>query len=168
MKFSVCLLTILTALSLAPLAHAEELLFDDACAVPSDSSSAAMFTVLAAGSAPMSSGLTCQDLKSYGEAVSLVRAAIMPATTAFLLAPGAKDLLIADLAGLGLTFANPAVLGVTVLGAAGVSVIYIVLQKKLADCEAMEKEQLKEQIVEELARKYGLHAAPDFRLDVNQ
>ena len=150
-------------LAIASVAEAnDDLTYDGACALP-----AKQVVALNGDSVFVEAkGLTCEDLKFYGEAIKMVKAAILPATTAILLAPELKESLVAELAALGLTYANPAVLGVTVIGAAGVSVFYIVLQKKISDCEAMDRQQLKEQIEAEILRKYGLPSSPQFRVEV--
>ncbi len=102
-------------------------------------------------------GLTCEDLKSLKGAYEATSLALYPATLAVLLSP-AKAQILAELELLGLTLANPAVLGVTVIGAFGAVTVYFVLKTTLDECERMDQERLKQEIVLEMERKYGLDA----------
>lgn len=150
---------LLTLLALPPGARADDLFYDGACVSGQGLLAAAAFPA---------AGLTCEDIRQYGDAVNVIRAALMPATTAMLLAPGAKDMIAGELAELGLTYANPAVLGVTVIGATGVTVAYFILKVKMDECERMARDQLKEEIGEELQRKYGLKAPPALNLELKR
>jgi hypothetical protein len=109
------------------------------------------FLVMDAKSMEMA-GLSCQDLRSYREAFNMAEIALMPAAVALRYAnlPGLNGLLVT----LGLS--NPAVMAVTVVGAAGMSVVYIVLKRTYADCEKLEKEKFKQQILSEIERNYNI------------
>jgi hypothetical protein len=102
-------------------------------------------------------GLTCEDLKSLKGAYEATTMALYPATLAMVLTP-ARAQILAELELLGLTMANPAVLGVTVIGAFGVVTVYFVLKASMEECERMDQARLKQEIVREMERKYGLDA----------
>jgi hypothetical protein len=101
-------------------------------------------------------GLTCEDISSVTRGAKIIELALYPATLAITLSP-MKAQLIASLAELGLTMANPAVLGATIIGATGVVVVYLILREKIEECSRMDRQQLKESILRELERKYGVN-----------
>lgn len=98
-------------------------------------------------------GMSCQDLKSTFEAAQLVGIVLMPATLA-LKTPGVREGVVTELAALGLTFSNPAVLGVTVIGAVGVVTVYLVMKSSLDECERQNRDQLKQEILREIKQSY--------------
>jgi hypothetical protein len=99
-------------------------------------------------------GMSCQDLKSTFEAAQIVGMTLLPVSVA-LKTPGVREEIAGELATLGLTLANPAVLGVTVLGSVGIVTIYFVMKASIKDCEAREREQLKQELLEELQKSYS-------------
>ncbi|MGZ3723343.1 MAG: hypothetical protein ACXVA9_10455 [Bdellovibrionales bacterium] len=95
-------------------------------------------------------GMSCETVKGIVGAAQTVNVVIMPVMLA-LKAPGVGPELAAELATMGLTLANPAVLGVTVLGAFGYVTVYFVLKKTVEDCDnARVKELVNIQIEERL------------------
>ena len=98
-------------------------------------------------------GLSCQDLKSAVEATQVLSMALLPVSVA-LRTPGAREEIAASLASYGLTLANPAVLGITVLGAAGVVTIYFVMKHSLDECERQDREQLRQDLLQDLKRSF--------------
>lgn len=140
----------LMILTLGSAAQAQEL-FYDSCQVVSQSPSRNPYIHY------VSSRMTCEQLKSAEESLEILSMVLMPASLA-LSSPGVQPLLAAELVSLGLTLANPAVLGVTVLGAVGVSTIYILVRQSLRDCERMEREVLKRALIKELEEKYGIRS----------
>lgn len=99
--------------------------------------------------------IRCEDLRSVQEGISIASVAILPASTV-LRVPGVKATLGAELASMGLTLANPAILTVTVVGAVGVATLYFVLKKTLEECEQENQAMLKQSLLQEIERKYGL------------
>ncbi len=134
-------------------AEASGLFYDNGCVAVGDGNSPMFFAASADFDGAF--GLSCQDIKDVQRAVSYSQVVLMPAMLA-LNQSGASARIAAQLAALGLTYANPAVLSVAVVGAFGVSVMYLVLQTTIEDCEKMEKETLKKEIMRELESKYGL------------
>lgn len=112
-------------------------------------------------------GLTCEDLKSAQDLVQIVRMVLMPAELAIVLS-GSSAMLTSELATLGLAMSNPAVLGVTVIGATGVSVFYIVMKAKLAECEKVDRLALKSEILKELESQYGMQATSKTNLEIKK
>lgn len=114
-----------------------------------------------------SNGISCETIRDLDETISVVNLALLPAA-AFLRNPTVSAALAADLAAMGLTFANPVVLGVTVIGSVGIATFYIVLRQSLEDCEQQEREALKKEILYELQNKYGAAAAPGVQLEIKK
>ncbi|MGZ3768269.1 MAG: hypothetical protein ACXVCP_15950 [Bdellovibrio sp.] len=103
-------------------------------------------------------GLSCESLKSSKEAVELVSAALLPVSVALNASPQVRNALMTDLAAMGLTLANPAVLTATVIGSVGVATFYIIVRKSFQECAEFEKAALKEAIINELQRQYNFKA----------
>ncbi len=96
-------------------------------------------------------GLRCEDLNNFRYGLEVMKITALPALMA-LRSPAVH----AQLIELGLTAANPAVLGVTVLGASGYVVIYLILKKTIEECDAMAKDEFRKSIIKEMQIKYGL------------
>ncbi len=96
----------------------------------------------------------CENLKGFKSGFDYVSMSLLPVTVA--LRSPAFALQFAEL---GLTLANPAVLGVTVLGATGYVVIYFILKKSMDECEALEKEELRTSIINELSSRYKMRSS---------
>lgn len=96
----------------------------------------------------------CEKLKGFKSGFDYVSMSLLPVSIAM-----RSPAVTLQLAELGLTLANPAVLGVTVLGASGYVVIYFILKKSFEECEALEKEELRESIVKELSSKYKMQSS---------
>lgn len=138
-------------------------LFHDSCVNTAAAGGSEIVVVAYRAGAPAMMGLRCEDLKRYTEAVEMIGLALYPATLAMTRSPE----VFAALAEMGLTMANPAVLGVTVLGATGAVVFYIVLKKTMDECEQYEKEQLRRSILKEMELRYGLKG-PHVQLEVKR
>lgn len=103
---------------------------------------------------PAALGLTCDETKNLFKAAEAINMTILPATIV-LRTPGVRESIMAEMAAMGLTFANPAVLGVTVLGSVGYVTIYFVLKASLEECENLRfQEQLKREVDDRIAVKY--------------
>lgn len=149
---------VLLGIFASPVSKAEGLFYDSCIEqVSSDSGDDAGTVLIAAYSGPKLMGLTCEDLKGFKEAVSAIDMALYPATLAITISP-ARDLIRAELAGLGLSMANPAVLGVTVIGAFGVVTLYFILRRTMEECEEIAREDLRRDILREVEKKYGISA----------
>lgn len=96
-------------------------------------------------------GLRCEDINNFRYGLEVMKITALPALMA-LRSPAVH----AQLIELGLTAANPAVLGVTVLGASGYVVIYLILKKTIEECDAMTKDEFRQSIIKEMQIKYGL------------
>lgn len=137
-------------------AEAEDLFYDSCIQQASMGLTDEAQVVFVAGNGrPGFMGLTCEDLKGIREAINATEMVLYPATLAITMTP-ARDLIASEIAALGLTMANPAVLGVTVIGAFGVVTVYFVLKKTMEDCEKMEREELRRSILLEIERRYGI------------
>jgi hypothetical protein len=134
-------------------AGAQGLFYDDCAYASNMEMDPQVFFV--AGTGPRMMGLTCEDLRGAVRAAQIVEMALYPATLALTLSP-AKAELMATLAQLGLTMANPAVLGVTIIGATGVVVLYLVMKNTLEECERLDQVRLKNAILQEVEAKYGI------------
>lgn len=99
-------------------------------------------------------GVRCEDWKSLDRARNYIGLALMPASIAALRHPA----LGAELAAAGLTFANPAVLSVTLVGAVGIATFNIILNASLEECARIERDELKNVIMKELEQKFGMNA----------
>lgn len=143
MRILAILLTVLTIAGVQP-AQAAPLL--DACVVAEADLEPMIF--LASNSPTSAIGMSCETLKNFSSAAEWVQLSIIPTILAAKMT-GIPEALLA---------ANPAVLGVTVIGASGAIVVYVVMKASLEECAAMEKEQLKKEIMKELSQKYGLKA----------
>lgn len=111
------------------------------------------------------SAISCKDLKSLKDGLQIVNMAILPATVA-LRTPGVRESLSLELAALGLSFANPAVLTITVVGAVGVASLYFVVKRKADDCAKEDRELLKRQLLDEIERRHGLYSPANVDLRV--
>lgn len=98
-------------------------------------------------------GMSCEDLKSTFEAAQIIGMSLLPAS-AILQTPGVREEIAAELAGLGLTLANPAILGVTVLGTVGLVTVRFVMKASLKECESRQREDFKQEILREIKNKY--------------
>ena len=107
---------------------------------------------------------SCQEMKSAKEAIEMAGLVLWPARTAIKMA-GVGSAIDASIEALGLS--NPAVLGVTVIGATGVVVVYLILRQTVAECEHQDRDDFKQQIFEELESKYGIHAMPSQQIQFN-
>lgn len=145
---------------LAPLAQAQEL-FYDSCQVIEGKRLASSYVYHVRAS------MTCEQLKVTQESFEIFSMVLMPASIA-LNSPGVRSILATELAYLGLTLANPAVLGVTVMGAIGISTMYIVLRQTLKECERMDQERLRRELIRELEEKYGVRSGQDPLLTIKK
>lgn len=109
--------------------------------------------------------ITCRNLKSLNEGLQIINMAVLPASIA-LRTPGIKESLSAELATLGLTFSNPAVLTVTVVGAVGIASLYFVVKRKVEDCAKADVETLKRELLNEMERRHGVRGSPNVSLRV--
>ena len=100
------------------------------------------------------SGIRCEDWQSISKATRYASLILAPASFAALKNPAIG----AELAAMGLTLANPAVLSVAVVGVFGVTTFNIILNASLEECDRMEKAELRETLMRELETKYGLSA----------
>ena len=117
------------------------------------------YGILPAQNAPKKRfGLTCEQIKSLPHLGEIISIGLMPATVA-LAAPGVSGMLTAELAALGLTLANPVVLGVTVIGATGVSVIYLVMKQTMEECEKADRQALRNEIIRELEMQFSVQGS---------
>ena len=101
--------------------------------------------------------MSCQDLKTAKDAVTLVSLALYPARAALRFS-GVGAELGASMLALGLS--SPAVLGVTVIGASGLAVVYIILKQTQDDCAKQDQNEFKKQLFQEIESKYGVRAQP--------
>lgn len=109
--------------------------------------------------------ITCDRLKHLHEGLQIINMAVLPASIA-LRAPGIKESLALELSTLGLSFANPAILTVTVVGAVGVASLYFVVKRKVEDCAKEDQEALKRQLFYEVERRYGIRANSNLNLQI--
>lgn len=109
--------------------------------------------------------LTCDRIKNLNEGLQVINMAILPASIA-LRAPGIKESLAMELSTLGLSFANPAILTVTVVGAVGVASLYFIVKRKTEDCAKEDQEALKRQLFFEMERRYGLGGNTNLKLRI--
>ncbi len=109
--------------------------------------------------------ITCNNLKSLNDGLQIINMAILPASIA-LRTPGIKESLATELATVGLTLSNPAVLTITVVGAVGIASLYFVVKRKTEDCAKEDQETLKHQLLNELERRHGVRGAPDLSLRI--
>lgn len=107
-------------------------------------------------SQPTFAGLSCKDLKAIDDSYYLVSLSIVPALRAFAQSSAVQGALAAELAGLGIVAGSPAVLGVTVIGGFGIVTLNILLKMSLEECERQDRENLKNQIIQELETRYGV------------
>jgi hypothetical protein len=114
-----------------------------------------------------SNGLSCETVHALSDTVSVVNLALLPAV-AFVKNPAISASLAADLAAAGMTFANPVVLGVTIVGSVGIATFYVVLRQSREDCEQQEREALKQEILSELEARYGTTAGPNVKLEIKK
>lgn len=112
-----------------------------------------------------SSGLSCETVRSINDSISVVSMALIP-TMALLRTPEVSAALAADLATAGLTFANPVVLSITIIGSVGVGTFYVVLRRSLEECEQQDREQLKQQLLYEIQLKFGAKPLTNVPLDI--
>lgn len=101
-------------------------------------------------------GLSCKDVRALTKGARAIEIALMPALLALKLSSAPK-ILAGELAALGLTYSNPAVLGITVIGATGVAVFYIVLNQTMEECDRLDQRRLEEAVLLELERKYEMN-----------
>lgn len=142
-----------TAVFLAAPAFAEGLFYDTCIEKAEASGGLFLLAVDRSGV-----GLTCDQLNQLQEAYETTKLVLWPASLAVLLTPARAEI-AAQLELLGLGLSNPAVLGVTVIGAFGVVTVYFVLKAAMEDCERMDRQRLREEIVREIERKYRLDAS---------
>jgi hypothetical protein len=112
-------------------------------------------------------GMSCQDIKSAFRAAKIIGAVLMPVSLA-LRTPGVREEIGADLASLGLTLANPAVLGVTVLGGFGVVTVYLIMKHSLEECESFERQQFKQELLQQLKQSYPGSNGSDIPLEIRK
>jgi hypothetical protein len=96
-------------------------------------------------------GMSCQDLKSMVEGMKMVSIAILPATS-LMKNPAVAKLTAASLETLGIAVGGTAVLSVTVFGAIGFATVYIVMKQSLNECEKMDKQQFKQDVIREIEK----------------
>lgn len=109
--------------------------------------------------------ITCDRIKHLNDGLQIINMAVLPASIA-LRAPGIKESLAMELSTLGLTFANPAILTVTVVGAVGVASLYFVVKRKVEDCAKEDQEALKRQLFNEMDRRYGIRGSSNLNLRI--
>lgn len=160
------ILTIVFALCTLPFqqASAQEGLLMDRCANGLTAPSIQPYLYSLEG---RSNGLSCETIRDLNETVSVVNLALLPAA-AFIRNPMVSASLAADVAAAGMSFANPVVLGVTIVGGVGIATFYVVLRQSLEDCEKQEREILKQQILDEIHSKYGAVASPGVQLEMSK
>lgn len=110
-------------------------------------------------------GQFCPYLKSYIEGFEVSQMLISPILLIFL-GPGARETIMAQMASVGVTLANPVVLTVVGVGAGAAVTLHIWVRRSLAECEQMEQQELKRILMEELQRKYGARPNGNETLEV--
>lgn len=149
----ISILFVFCSLGFSRQAFAQEDLLMDGCADSSIASAPAL--MLQHFSVDGADGpLSCHDLRAIDSTLSIIKLALIPASFA-LRDPSVGAALSGDLLTAGLTIANPAVLGVTVVGAVGVVTFYVVLKQSLEDCARQDRDQLKQEILNEVQARYG-------------
>lgn len=132
-------------------ANAQESIFANGCGIVSQQKKAEVNPLIFVGT----SGMSCDTVKQLVNAADVVHMAIMPALLA-LRTPGIREELAAQLAAMGLTLANPAVLGVTVLGAFGYVTVYLVLKTTAENCTNKRmQEMIRQEVESRLNLKYS-------------
>lgn len=109
---------------------------------------------------------TCEELKSAQTALEAISAAIIPVSRV-LANPQVKEALMSELSSLGMTLSNPAILAATVIGAVGITTVYIVIHKSVQECAELDQQEFKQSLHDELAQKYNINTGPQFSFQTN-
>lgn len=112
-------------------------------------------------------GMSCQDIKSTFEAAKVIGISLMPVSLALRM-PGVREGIGADLTALGLTLADPAVMGVTLVGSIGIVTVYLIMKSSLDECERQDREQLKQELLQELKQSYPGTNGSDVPLEIRK
>jgi hypothetical protein len=162
MKFLFVLVLAAIATTTLPVGEAHAgLLADGGCSMASASNSEEMGVTYAA-----IGGLSCEQLLRFDDKVQLVRMAIEPLENVMKI-PAVQAVLASQATRVGsILMANPAVLAVTVIGAAGIYTSYVIVQASIADCKKMEPSRLKAEIDKDLQQRYGLKPVKSMPLEI--
>ena len=112
-------------------------------------------------------GMSCQDIKSAFKAAQILGIVLMPVSLA-LRTPGVREEIARDLATYGLTLANPAVLGVTVIGSVGLVTVYFVMKNSLEECERHDREELKQELLRDLKHGFPSSSGSNVPIEVRK
>lgn len=95
--------------------------------------------------------VSCEQIRSTEETMSLLNVALVPASIAFN-SPLVQKALSLEMAALGLTMTNPMVVSATVIGATGITVLHYLLRLESEECQRLDQEKLRQSIIDELNR----------------
>lgn len=100
-------------------------------------------------------GLTCDMVEGIFGAAEAVHMAVVPAAMV-LNVPGVREEILGQMATMGVTLANPAVLGIGVIGALGYVTVYFVLKTEAKACQKAEmQDAIRREVEERLRIKYS-------------
>ncbi|WP_413292640.1 hypothetical protein ACLSU7_14540 [Bdellovibrio sp. HCB185ZH] len=118
--------------------------------------------------ADTSIGLSCKQVKSMTETYKVVRISIEPLMM-IAAAPMVKEA-FAHSAEVLLNIRTPqsvAILSVVVMGAYGINTVKILMNEAIEECARRDQEQFKQQILEEVYRKFGVSPQADVPFEVH-
>jgi hypothetical protein len=100
----------------------------------------------------------CERLEIAQDAWDVISIGVVPLVAAMQI-PSVKASLATSAAAVAASVGSaPVVAAVTITGAVGAGVAWVVLRATMQDCKAKSKDRLKREILEELADKHGIYA----------
>ena len=118
-------------------------------------------------SGPRVHGFSCERLRRIGDSLTMLNVALIAPNLA-LRNPTLQRLLTTHIAKVGPLMSNPAFLTVTLIGATGITVGYFMLKNSIEECQSLEREQLKQMIVEELESRLDVRPGPQLNFEIQK
>ncbi|HPI41007.1 MAG TPA: hypothetical protein PLJ21_09385 [Pseudobdellovibrionaceae bacterium] len=108
---------------------------------------------------PMVNAETCQKIEKFNHAAKAISIGIIP-IGAVALVPGVKQALYKSILDVGILLgSSPAIATISIMTGTGLFIAYVVLQATILECQTMKSEHLKQEILEDLYKKYGVFPA---------
>ncbi len=115
--------------------------------------------------ADTSIGLSCEQVKTMSDTYKIVRVSIEPLIL-IAAAPAVKEAFIQGARAMMTNPESAAVLSLVLLGAYGVNTVKILMNEAIEDCARRDQQIFKQQILEEVYRKYGTLPDPNTPFEV--
>jgi hypothetical protein len=112
-------------------------------------------------------GLRCEDIRNIADTAMIANIGVASFIAA-VKSPAIAASIAPELAALGLAPASAAVATITIVGTLGVVTIKVLMSSALEECAKMDREALKQEIINEIQDRYGASGTSQTTIQVHQ